>query len=64
MAWNVAGKFVNPKNMTVGSNNPSGVVKATFHSLFYSYIVVTLPQIYFCKYLLGPNVLYDIQNKW
>jgi len=27
----VAKEFVNPKNMTVGSNNPSGIVKATFH---------------------------------
>jgi len=53
----VAGKFVNLKNMTVGSNDSSGVVKATFHSLFYYYIVVTPPQIHFCKYLLGPNVV-------
>ena len=28
----MAGEFVNPKNVTVGSNNSSGVVKATFHS--------------------------------
>src|SRR6266446_7547584 len=31
--WKVAGEFVKPKNMTVGSNNPSGVRKAAFHSL-------------------------------
>jgi len=31
MAWNMAGEFVNPKNMTVGSNDTSSVVKATFH---------------------------------
>jgi len=30
--WKVAGKFVKPKNMTVGSNNPSLVMKAAFHS--------------------------------
>src|SRR6266404_6864742 len=30
---NVAGEFVRPKNMTVGSNSPSGVRKAAFHSL-------------------------------
>src|SRR6266481_6490667 len=30
--WNVAGEFVRPKNMTVGSNSPSGVRKVAFHS--------------------------------
>src|SRR6266478_6403938 len=30
--WNVAGEFVSPKNITVGSNRPSGVRKAAFHS--------------------------------
>src|SRR6266700_6482620 len=30
--WNVAGELVNPKNMTVGSNSPSGVRNAPFHS--------------------------------
>ena len=30
--WNVAGEFVRPKNITVGSNRPSGVRKAAFHS--------------------------------
>src|SRR6266404_8423030 len=30
--WKVAGEFVSPKNMTVGSNSPSGVRKAAFHS--------------------------------
>jgi len=30
--WNVAGELVRPKNMTIGSNNPSGVRKAAFHS--------------------------------
>ena len=28
--WNVAGEFVSPKNMTVGSNSPRFVRKATF----------------------------------
>jgi hypothetical protein len=28
--WNVAGELVKPKNMTVGSNRPSGVRKAAF----------------------------------
>src|SRR5712671_1733752 len=31
MAWNVTGELVRPKNMTVGSNNPSFVTKAAFH---------------------------------
>src|SRR6266403_132630 len=30
--WNVAGELVSPKNITVGSNSPSGVRKAVFHS--------------------------------
>src|SRR5882672_2072675 len=30
--WKVAGELVRPKNMTVGSNNPSGVRNAAFHS--------------------------------
>ena len=28
IAWNVAGELVNPKNITVGSNDPSGVENA------------------------------------
>lgn len=32
MIWNVTGKFVSPKNITVGSNNPSLILKAAFHS--------------------------------
>src|SRR5712672_175248 len=31
MAWKVAGELVMPKNMTVGSYNPSLVMKAAFH---------------------------------
>jgi hypothetical protein len=30
--WKVAGEFVRPKNITVGSNSPSGVRNAAFHS--------------------------------
>src|SRR5260370_16922208 len=30
--WNVAGEFVRPKNMTIGSKSPSGVRNAAFHS--------------------------------
>ena len=29
--WKVAGEFVSPKNMTIGSKSPSGVRKAAFH---------------------------------
>ena len=32
MVWNVAGEFVRPKNMTLGSNKPWFVMKAAFHS--------------------------------
>ncbi|CCM07147.1 uncharacterized protein FIBRA_09485 [Fibroporia radiculosa] len=31
IAWKVAGEFVIPKNMTVGLNNPHGVINAPFH---------------------------------
>ena len=31
MVWKVAGEFVSPKNITVGSNSPSGVRNAPFH---------------------------------
>ena len=30
--WNVAGELVSPKNITIGSNSPSGVRNAPFHS--------------------------------
>ena len=32
MVWKLAGEFVSPKNITVGSNNPSGVRNDAFHS--------------------------------
>ena len=31
IAQKVTGEFVSPKNMTVGSNDPLGIVKAIFH---------------------------------
>ena len=30
-AWNVGDALQNPKNMTVGSKSPMGVMKAAFH---------------------------------
>ena len=30
--WKVAGEFESPKNITVSSNNPFGVMNAAFHS--------------------------------
>src|SRR6266852_6675605 len=30
--WKVAGELVRPKNITIGSNSPSAVRKAAFHS--------------------------------
>ena len=44
MAWNIASKFVKPKNMTIGSNDPSGIIKDTFHSS--SFFILTLLQFY------------------
>ena len=32
MVWKVTDEFMRPKNMTVGSNNSSEVLKAAFHS--------------------------------
>ena len=31
MVWNISGEFFNLKNITVGLNNPSRVVNATFY---------------------------------
>ena len=31
MVWNVARKLVSLKNITIGSNNPSGIVNTTFY---------------------------------
>jgi hypothetical protein len=30
--WKIAGKFVKPKNITLGSNRPWFVTKTAFHS--------------------------------
>ena len=32
MVWNIAGEFVKPKNVTLGSNRPWFVMNAAFHS--------------------------------
>ena len=40
IAWNVAGEFVNLKNITVSSKNPSSIVKAAFHSS--PFLILTL----------------------
>ena len=31
IVWNIAGEFISPKNITIGSNNPSGVMNAAFY---------------------------------
>ena len=33
--WNVTGGLVSPKNITVSSNNSSGVINVIFHSSFF-----------------------------
>src|SRR6266851_4208944 len=41
MVWKVAGELVRPKNIMVGSNSPSLVVKAAFHSCpFFTHTVL------------------------
>ena len=32
IVWNIAGEFINPKNIMVGLNDPSGVVNTAFYS--------------------------------
>ena len=41
MVYNIAGEFVSLKNITVGSNDPSGVVNTAFYS-FSSFIYTLL----------------------
>ena len=41
MVWNVVSEFFNPKNIIIGSNDPSGVVNATFY-LSLSFILILL----------------------
>ena len=43
MVWKVAGEFVRPKNITVGSNSPSEVLKAAFHSSPSSILTLLYP---------------------
>jgi len=38
------GKLVSPKNITVGSNSPSGVRKAAFHSSLGLILMLLYPQ--------------------
>ena len=54
MVWKVAGKFIRPKNITMGSNSPSEVLKAAFHSspslilmLLYLHCTSNLENIHF-----------------
>ena len=59
MAWNMASEFVNPKNITVGSNNLSGVVKAVFHSSLYFILILLYPHLksIFVNIFLVPIVM-------
>ena len=41
IVWNVAGKFMSPKNITVGLIDPSIIVNTIFHS-FPSFIYILL----------------------
>jgi len=45
MVWNMADEFVNPKNMTVGSNDSSGIVKATFHLSPFLILILLYPHL-------------------
>ena len=51
ITWNIASELVRLKNITVGLNNPSGIVKATFH-LSPSLILT----------LLYPHLKYNFMN--
>ena len=47
--WNVAGELVSPKNITVGSNDSSGVVNTAFYLssfLFIHYNILIINLIY------------------
>ena len=43
MVWKVAGELVRPKNMTVGSYSPSGVVNAAFQQSSFFILTVLYP---------------------
>ncbi len=51
MDWKVAGEFVSPKNITIGSNSPLLVLKVAFHSL---------PSL-MCT-LLYPHLMLNLEN--
>jgi len=43
IVWNITGEFVSLKNITVGSNDSSGVINTIFHLfLLYLYIIIIL----------------------
>jgi len=42
--WNVVGELVSPKNIMVGSNSPSEVRKAAFHSSLGLILMLLYPQ--------------------
>ena len=57
IAQNIAGKFVIPKNITVGSKNSTWIINAPFHlSLFF--IIKPLPKIHFSEYSFAPYIVY------
>ena len=45
IVWNIAGEFSDPKNITVGLNNPSRVVNATFHLFSPLFVYYYTPNI-------------------
>ena len=57
IAWSVAGEFVIPKNMTVGSKDPTYVVNALFYSSL-SFILTLLKPHY--KSILMNTFLFSI----
>ena len=40
IVWNIAGKFISPKNITIGLNDSSNIINAAFHSS--SFFIYTL----------------------
>ena len=51
IAWKVAGELVRPKNITVGSKSPRGVMKEAFH----------LSPFLMCM-LLYPHLMSNFEN--
>ena len=45
IVWNIVGKLVSPKNITVSSKDPSGVVNTTFHSFFFFILMLLYPHL-------------------